>query len=64
MHGLWTIQGPFRATMPKSKQWRAEFQPQGRTGYDAGTAWAPTEQQAREKAARRAKLKNTTRTTR
>lgn len=50
--------------MPKSKQWRAEFQPYGRTGYDAGTAWAATEQEARDKALRRARLKNRTRTMR
>jgi hypothetical protein len=63
MKGLWTVQGPF-PTEPLTKRWRAEFQPYGRTGYQAGTGWASTEKKARDKAMRRARLKNTTRTRR
>lgn len=63
MRGFWTIQGPFPTGHAKHR-WRAEFQPYGRTGYQAGTGWAETEKKAREKALRRARLQNPTRTRR
>jgi len=63
MQGFWVVEGPYPA-MPKTKKWRAEFRPSNRTGYDAGTGWAPTEKEARAKALRRALLRNRSRTTR
>ena len=61
--GFWNISGPYWS-MPVTQRWRAELIPLGRNAYEAGLGWGKTEDEAREKAKRRAALRNKTRTLR
>ena len=64
--GFWQIEGPHydRNGLPKSRRWRAQFTPTGRNGYQSGVGWGITEDDAKKKAMLRARLRNTTRTSR
>lgn len=62
--GFWNVSGPYPYDVRPSRRYRAEYIPHGKPPFDAGTGWGRTEKEARDKARRRARLRNRTRTLR